>query len=99
MGQYDVYVIQPGNRYVVDVQSDLIDGLSTRLVVPLIPLATAPQRIKWLNPLFQIEGQDYVMATSLMASVTKDRLNSVKTNMLDRHDDISRAIYMLFQGF
>lgn len=99
MAQYDVYLIQPRDRHLLDVQSDLIVGLSTRLVVPLLPAANAPQRIRHLNPLLQIDGQDYVMATSLMASAPKDRLDKIKANLLDRHDDISRAIYMIFQGF
>ncbi|MDY6892043.1 MAG: CcdB family protein, partial [Pseudomonadota bacterium] len=40
-----------------------ISGLNTRVVVPLLPKSSAPSPAQGLNPVFNIEGQDVVMAT------------------------------------
>ena len=43
MAQYDVVRNPEGSGYLLDVQSDLLDGLTTRLVVPLMPQTQAPK--------------------------------------------------------
>jgi toxin CcdB len=63
MAQYDVYP-NPSQRssqdlpYLVDVQSDLLSGLATRLVMPLsrtdARLANPPRR---LSPRFMVVGE------------------------------------------
>lgn len=83
----------------LDVQSDLIDELSTRMVIPLLPMTGGPSKVDRLHPVLNIDGRDYLLATNLMAAVERSSLKQVKANMLSRHDDISRAVYMLFQGF
>lgn len=40
MARYTVYRID-GGAYLLDVQSDLLDDLTTRIVIPLMPLAEA----------------------------------------------------------
>ena len=98
MAQYDVYAGRGGALF-LDVQSDLIDGLSTRIVIPLIPTGAGPRKIKRLHPVLSVDGKDYMLATNLLAAVQKTQLGASKANLLARHDDIAKAIYMLFQGF
>ena len=61
MARFDTYRFADG--YLLDVQADLLDGLNTRMAVPLMPLETAPKPAERLNPLFTIEGSEYVMVT------------------------------------
>jgi toxin CcdB len=44
MARFDLHRL--GNRYVVDVQADIIPNVGTRLVIPLFPTADVPRSIK-----------------------------------------------------
>lgn len=50
MARYDVYPAPMDEGFLLDIQSNLLDGLNTRVVVPLLPVATAPKPAKTLNP-------------------------------------------------
>lgn len=41
MAQYGVFSDPSGNGYLLDVQSDLLDGLNVRAVVPFLPQGNA----------------------------------------------------------
>lgn len=68
MAQYDVFLNPEGSGYLLDVQSDLLDGLSTRLVIPLLPSSQAPKPAARLNPVMNIKDEAHVMATQFMGS-------------------------------
>lgn len=53
----------------LDVQSDLLGDLNTRVVVPLLKIGEAPLPAKRLNPVFQIEGVEVMMATQFLSAV------------------------------
>lgn len=55
MAQFDVFRNPEGSGYLLDVQSDLLDGLSTRLVIPLLPALQAPRPAARLNPVVNIK--------------------------------------------
>lgn len=62
----------PGNHqqgYVVDVQPELLSCLTTRIVVPLLPVDAAPKPITDLNPIFDVDGKPYVLVTQALASI------------------------------
>ena len=42
--------------YLLEVQSDLLESVNTRAVVPLALLSERGQPAKYLNPQFEIEG-------------------------------------------
>lgn len=42
MGRYDVYPNPSGLDYLLDVQADILQQMSTRMVMPLLPLSKAP---------------------------------------------------------
>ena len=46
-----------------------LPALNTRVVVPLIPLADAPRPARNLNPVFEIDGARYYLATQQLSAV------------------------------
>lgn len=99
MARYDVYAVLGDQGYVVDVQSDLLEDLNTRVVVPLMSLDTAPKPADRLNPVFNLNGIDYVLVTQFLSSVPVKRLGSVVENIEHHHSEIVSAVDMLLQGY
>ncbi len=100
MARFDLYPNPSvGWGYVLDVQSDLLDGLNTRMVVPLLAPAHAPLPAQRLNPVFDIDGHPHVMVTQFMAAVPSVALGTVCGNLGKQADQITAAIDMLMQGF
>ena len=100
MARYDVFAAGGTEGvYLLDVQSDLLDNFKTRVVVPLLPMATAPPAMRKLHPVFEINGRKLVMATQLIATVSTTELGESRLNLTRHHDDIVAALDMLFQGF
>lgn len=100
MARLDVYPM-PGGRpgYVVDVQANLLNGLQTRIAVPLIPEHEASKPISDLNPIFQINGQPYVLLTQALASVPSAELKQAILSLDPHHDAVVRALDLLLVGF
>ena len=97
MAQYSVYELD--GILVLDIQSDLLDGLNTRMVVPLLDVQEAPKPITYLNPQFVILDRKVSMATQFLASVPQTHLKRPIANLSRHHDQIVRAIDLLFHGF
>ena len=99
MARYDVFANPSGNGFLLSLQSDLLDGLNTAVVAPLLPRNAAPSPAQRLNPVFEIDGEPYVMATQFIAAVPTAILTHRLTNLKDEADNISNALDMLFYGF
>jgi toxin CcdB len=99
MARYDFYRRTEGDGYLLDVQADLLEGLNTRVVIPLMPPNMAPVPGRRLNPTFTINGSDHVMVTQFMSALMASELRAAEGNLSSRHDDIVAALDMLFQGF
>ncbi|TPL86692.1 plasmid maintenance protein CcdB [Mesorhizobium sp. B2-3-14] len=99
MPRYDVFAGRVEDNYLLDVQSDLLDNFKTRVVVPLLPVATVPPPMRKLHPIFEINGRKLVMATHLIATVPASELVESRLNLAKHHDDIVAALDMLLQGF
>jgi toxin CcdB len=65
----------------LDVQSDLLSGLNTRVVVPLLPRTDAPIPAQRLNPVFEIENVEVLMATQFLAAVPEPELKETVGNL------------------
>jgi toxin CcdB len=90
MAQFHVYRI-PGDRFVLDLQTDLIET-GTRVV--------APKPIKRLEPVFDIDGAAYVLHTAEMAAVPSALLKGEPVVDLSASDyEIRGALDMVFSGF
>ena len=98
MAQYDVYQSPGRSELLVDCQSDLLAIIDTRFVIPLIPMDNTPNRIGTLNPVFQIAGKSYVLATQLASAVRIKPLGTAIGSLADQHYEIVRALDALIGG-
>ena len=99
MARFDIFENEGGAGYLLDVQTDLLSGLNTRVVVPLLPKPSAPSPAQRLNPVFSIEGQELVMATQYMAAVPEGELRSRVGSLAEQQNEISAALDRRFLGF
>jgi toxin CcdB len=97
MPQFDVHRSRDGGELLLDCQSDLLGHFETRFVVPLVPAQTA-QKLSRLHPVFEIEGQNHIMATQLASAVDTRELGIRVASLADRRYDILNAIDMLLTG-
>ena len=98
MAQFHVYRV-PGDRLVLDLQTDLIKT-GTRVVAPLIPTASGPKAIGRLEPVFDIDGNAYVLHTAEMAAIPSSVLKGEPVADLSASDYAIRgALDMVFSGF
>ncbi len=87
--------------YLLDVQSDLLQGLETRVVVPLrrrdrFQATRIPDR---LTPVFEIEGIACLMETPKLAAVPLRVLKTSVASLVDSQKAIAGALDFLFQGY
>ena len=99
MARFTVYRNPNGKGYLLDLQADINSHFATRVVAPLIPTKDVPAYAKTLNPVFEIEGESFVMATQGMAAVPLAILKQPVTSLAQHHAEIVAAIDLLFQGF
>ncbi|WP_281984979.1 CcdB family protein [Thalassorhabdomicrobium marinisediminis] len=99
MARFDVFPNPEGTGYLLDVQSDLLDGLNTRVVAPLMPRTHAPEPARRLNPEFEVEGTAVVMVTQFIAAVPAAILGQPVARLDTASDTITNALDMLTQGF
>ena len=105
MARFDVYV-NPGRNqrnvpYLVDVQSNVISGLATRIVVPLRPLASfSPDSLPPdLFPIIVVDGTDYVLDTPQLGAIPLGELKLRVTSARDSHFLIQTALDRVFGAY
>lgn len=98
MAQFEVYRNPGGDGFLLDIQADLLDELSTRVVVPLIPVAKFAKPAKRLNPVFVIGRQRCAMATQYMAAIPARELKESTGTLATRREEIVGAVDMLLSG-
>ncbi|NOT12654.1 MAG: CcdB family protein [Methylococcaceae bacterium] len=105
MPRFDVYRNSSAQAavtpYLLDVQSDLLQGLETRIVIPLRRLDRFPD-VKLpanLMPTFAIEGVECLLETPKLAAVPLRLLKISVTSLADRQFEITAALGFLFHGF
>jgi toxin CcdB len=99
MAHYELFLNPAGSGYLLDVQSDLLDALNVRAVVPLLPQDTGPVAASRLNPVFEIDGAAHVMMTQYIAAVPVGILKIPIGNLSAQCDMVTSALDMLFHGF
>lgn len=98
MPQYDIHRLRSRAGLVVDCQSSLLEALTTRLVVPLLPVEDIPERARRLNPMFEIDGRDLVMFTQFAAAVQVRELGEVVASLREKSFEIVGALDVLTSG-
>lgn len=103
MAQFDVYQ-NPNTAtrkvipYLLDVQADLLDGLATRVVVPLVLADEMRLAARQLNPQFKIKGEAVVMSTAELAGVASRALGDKVASLKSKRDEIIAALDLLLTG-
>jgi toxin CcdB len=83
----------------LDVQSDLLEPLNTRVVVPLSPAATArPRTMAALTPTLPVAGKEYVMVTPQLAGISVRALGAIVDTIAEERTKIIGALDLLISG-
>jgi toxin CcdB len=100
VARFDIFRRPRGTPgYLLQIQSDFLDRLETRVVIPLLPPAAVPAPIRDLHPRFEIEGAPFLMATQLLGAIPRRELGPAVGNLAAQQDDITRALDVLITGF
>jgi len=105
MSQFTVYRNQnPGSKadfpFLLDVQSDLLSELETRVVIPLCSrgwLNSEP--ITKLVPELEIEGETFLALTPQLAGLSTKELGEPVANLGRYRDQLIVALDLLITGF
>jgi len=104
MAQFDVYrnpnaASRARIPYLLDIQSDLLDSVATRIVVPLCkPDVLSGKPAERLNPAFEIEGRKLFMLTLDLAGVSRKALGERVANLAAGRAAIIAALDLAITG-
>lgn len=104
MAQFDVFQnLDASTRrripYLLDVQSDLLEGLATRVVIPMSRTARdGPARIDRLMPEVELEGAAFTLVTPQLAGVPRAVLGPRVGSLASRRREIVAALDVLISG-
>ena len=105
MARFDVYANSGRHAkttpWLLDVQSDLLDELDSRVVIPLRHITDfthvkLPER---LTPLLTVAGQEFLLETPKLAAVPRRLLRHRANSLAHERDRILAALDFLFQGY
>ena len=84
----------------LDVQSDLLEDLGTRVVIPMALASPASKRsaMQTLNPICTVEGKAYVLVTPQLAGISAKELGPPVGDLLSERPAILAALDLLFTG-
>lgn len=104
MARFDVFVNPDAAErrhtpYLVDVQNDYINALSTRVVIPMRKEAAFGTRARNLNPVFAIGSENVVLDTAALAAVPAVELRKLVVNLRSAREPIQEALDTLFGSF
>lgn len=85
--------------YLLDVQSDLLADIGTRVVVPLcLASAMKGKLVRTLMPVFQIDNKSYAMLTPQLAGIERKRIGPEVVNFSGNRNQIIAALDLLLTG-
>jgi len=85
--------------FLLDVQSDLISELATRVVVPLYTAtAMKGKTLRSLMPTFEIDDKQYVMVTPQLAGIATRQLGAQVADLSAQRNEIIAALDLLITG-
>jgi len=85
--------------YLVDVQSDLLEDLQTRVVIPLSKVpAITKKPLSQLTPILQFAGEAHVLVIPQLAGIARTELGVAAGSLADRRDIILAAMDFLLTG-
>jgi len=104
MAQFDVYLNpNPASKkyapYLLDIQNDLFEELTTRVVIPLLSEKSLRKPLSKLNPDFTIEGKKFYLSTAEIAGIPKTAIGNYVCSIALHRTRIINAMDFLISGF
>lgn len=85
--------------YLVDIQSDLLSDVGTRVVVPLIKRTAATKKpIKNLMPVVRVDGHEFLMIVPQLAAIATADLGVPVGSAAQHRDEVVAALDFLITG-
>lgn len=85
--------------YLLEIQSDLLTGMQTTVVIPLLELGAEQSRFERLTPQVRVGEQSLRLWVPDILSVHRRALGRPVTNLSDERDAIVAALDHLISGF
>ena len=103
MKQYDLYEntdedTKEGYPYFVDVQTELLRKLDSRVVIPLVPIRDAKQYPSNLCPVVMISNNEFSLLTHQITTVPASLLDYKEGSLLLNRDGIISGLDFLLTG-
>ncbi len=101
MARFDLYKTRSQRiPYLLEVQSDTLETLASRVVIPVVSLEQAgAARLPRLNPGIMIDGVPHILMPQEMTTIPASKLRRPVGNIAEHRDAITAAMDFLFQGF
>lgn len=100
MAKFDIYSSSSASAtFLIELQDEIIDDLSTRVVAPLVSVDDVQKRMKILNPVISVEGKDYLLMTHLLAAIPSSALKDKVASASTQRAKIIASLDFLFTGF
>jgi toxin CcdB len=99
MAQFDIYgTTGEGVAYLLDLQDEMLEHLSTRVVAPLALPESVGTPMKIVNPRISVGGVQYLLLTHLLAAIPAASLGQPVASAKAQRDEIVGAVDFLFTG-
>ena len=104
MARYDVYANPQASErkhtpYLLDVQNNYIDALTTRVVVPLRTEAAFGPRARELNPTFLLATGKVVLDSAALGAIPLSVLRKPVASLHNERSAIQEALDTLFGAY
>lgn len=101
MAQFDIFRNPQGGVYplVVDLQSETLARLSTRIVAPMIAVKRYGRKpITRLNPIARVKNVDYLVLVQDLASIPARDVGERVGSLSSRRPELIAALDLVFTG-
>ncbi|WP_022976560.1 CcdB family protein [Nevskia ramosa] len=102
MAQFDVHAVPAADAdyapYLVELQSDLVSGLDTALVAPLVRRADAGPIVHHLNPVIRFGDDELVLRIGELVSLPRTVLGRKVGSIKSDREALMAAIDVIFFG-
>jgi toxin CcdB len=103
MAQFDVVANPDADEstyrpYLVVLQSDLVSGLASTVVAPLVPRDQMKGASR-MNPIVNVDGQEFWLATHELFAVDRRMLRKAVASLAQERDAIITALDFVFTGY
>lgn len=86
--------------FFVDVQTDLLEDLQTRVVIPITKASSlAKNPLNQLTPIIELEGESYILVTPQLAGISRSEFGAAIGSLVEKRDAILAAMDFLLAGF